>query len=95
MDKKIVCNDLFELGRLQGVHTGRWENEYDREDSCEDYLSEMISIAKNCEIEYDEELENYRESDNEKTYEIQDHMAYEISEKIKKHFINQLIEEEN
>lgn len=95
MDKKIVCNDLFELGRLQGVHTGRWENEYDRENSCEDFLSEMTFIAENCGIKYDEELENYREDDDERTYQLQDRMGYVICEKIKEYFINQLLEGEN
>jgi len=91
MNKQIVIKDLIRISKRQGEHEGRWEeNEYNREEECEDYLSEMMSYADDYGIQYGE-LEEYREFDNEAEFELQEHLGYYLFEELTEKLMNELL----
>lgn len=92
-DKKQLINDLYRIAEIQGEHTGRWSNEFAREDSSEYYLEKMEMYAETYGISYDDNLEHYRYYDEDLLYELQDRLAGKLHELLKDKIIKQLLEE--
>ena len=90
MDKKEVIEDLIELKYYHGYHCGRWENEYDREDSAEEYLKNMKEFADKYNIQYDDDLNHYADEDDWIFYK-QDEMACTIKDKLEEHLTDLLL----
>lgn len=91
-DLTQVLRDLMDIKYQDGLHTGRWEDEYGREYSSTAYLDEMESYAKKYQIYYDDELENYRDEDHENEYQMKDAMGFEIQLILEKKLVNLLLE---
>jgi hypothetical protein len=92
MDKKRVLKDLMDLKYAQGLHSGRWENEYTMDSTAEEYLATMIMFAEEYNIEYDKDLSHYIEDEE---YEAEcytmDRMGYVIKEKVQDKLLELLL----
>lgn len=86
-----VLRDLCDLHYANGLHTGRWEDESAREDSCEEYLATMVSLAEKYHLSYDKNLENYIEDEDNPEYCAMDTMGFELQEIVEKHLLEVLI----
>ena len=78
MERKVALKLLIELENANGVHIGRWMDEFDRDGSSREYLSKMMEIACELKIPFAIDLEDYREFDNDQKYELQDRAAAEL-----------------
>lgn len=85
-DKIKVLNDLIELSVNRGLHNGRWEDEYNREFSVEEYVRSMKAFADKYDVEYDDNVENYRGEDGIE-YD-KDEMGFAICSKVQDKMIN-------
>ena len=87
-----ALKDLCDLHYANGLHTGRWEDEYSMDSSSEEYLSTMKTLADKYRLEYDKDLSNYVEDDE---YEAEcytmDRMGFELQEIVEKHLLDILI----
>lgn len=86
-----TLRDLCDLHYANGLHTGRWEDELAREDSCEEYLATMVSLADKYHLEYDKNLSNYIEDEDNPEYHAMDNMGFELQELVEKHLLEILI----
>lgn len=78
MSRLKAIKDLADLNYEQGLFSGRWEDEYCREDCVESYLESMKRFADEYDIEYSTDLDDYKFDDNEADYELKEHMGYEL-----------------
>lgn len=86
-----VLKDLCDLHYANGLHTGKWEDEYAQEDSAEEYLATMIALAEKYHLIYDKNLENYIEDEDNPEYYAMDTMGFELQEIVEKHLLEILI----
>lgn len=86
-----TLRDLCDLHYANGLHTGRWEDEYGREESCEEYLATMVALAEKYHLNYDKNLENYIEDEDNPEYCAMDTMGFELQEIVEKHLLEILI----
>ena len=86
-----TLRDLCDLHYENGLHTGRWEDEYGREESCEEYLTTMVALAEKYHLSYDKNLENYVEDEDNPEYYAMDTMGFELQEIVEKHLLEILI----
>lgn len=93
MSEKVIhlIWDLINLVHLQGIYVAQWMDEYSREEICEAFLNNMIDFAKDYNIKYNSDLEQYRESKEDEKYELQDRLAYDLYEVIRNHIIRQIL----
>ena len=101
MDIDTLLRDLYEIGHEQGLHTGRWEDEYMQEYSSEIWFEAMIEYANKYGIEtyskeyyydaYKEELDSgeYRKYNvlDEVATDLRDEIIVKIAEEIKSKLI--------
>lgn len=86
----LLLNDFYEIAHEQGLHTGRWEDEYHQEASAEIWFDFMITMAHKYDITtYSEEYyyEMYQEDlDNDEmdTYNVLDEVATDLKEEVLK-----------
>ena len=73
-----ALKDLCDLHYAHGVHLGRWEYEPGREESCEEFLATMVSLAIKYSITFDKNLENYIEDEDQPSYYAMDTMGCEL-----------------
>lgn len=78
MSKLKAIKDLADVNYEQGLFSGRWEDEYAREDCVESYLDSMKKFADEYDIEYSTDLYDYKFDDDEEDYELKEHMGYEL-----------------
>lgn len=79
MDKKKALRDICDLYYVQGLHSGRWENELMMDASAEEYLATMVTFAEAYEIEYDKDLSHYiQDEEYEAECYTMDTMGYEL-----------------
>lgn len=83
--------DLINLVHLQGVYVGQWMDEYNREEVCDAFLGNMMDFAKDYGIKFDEDLEQYRETKDDKLYELQDRLAYALYVLIRDHIVREIL----
>lgn len=88
IDKKRVLRDLCDLHYANGLHTGRWEDELAREESCEEYLATMITLAEKYHLNYDKNLENYIEDEDNPEYCTMDTMGFELQQIVEKYLLD-------
>lgn len=86
-----TLRDLCDLHYANGLHTGRWEDELGREESSEEYLATMVSLAEKYHIEYDKNLTNYIDDEDDPEYMAMDRMGFEVQEIVEKHLLEILI----
>lgn len=93
--KKAMYNetlrDLCDLHYADGLHTGRWEDEYAREESCKEYLAVMVALAEKYNLIYNENLEDYIINENDPECYAMDNMGSELQEIVEKHLLEILI----
>ena len=95
-----LLDDMYELGHAQGLHTGRWEDEYSQEETTKIFFADMIEFAKKYDIKtYTEE--EYLESDKYKwliededyhEYQVLDEVATDLKNEIKDKIYNKIKE---
>ncbi len=98
MDLMDLLNDLYQIGHQQGLHSGRWEDEYYQETSTDIWFQDMIEFAKKYNIKTltaEEYLESneYKwliEEEDYEEYQVLDEVATDIRDKVKKEIINQI-----
>lgn len=86
-----ILRDLCYLHYANGLHTGKWEDELAREESCEEYLETMVSLAEEYHLNYDKNLENYIEDKDDPEYKVMDTMGFELQEIVEKHLLEILV----
>ena len=86
-----ILRDLCDLHYANGLHTGKWEDELAREESCEEYLETMVSLAEKYHLIYDKNLENYIEDEDDPEYNAMDTMGLELQEIVEKHLLEILV----
>lgn len=98
MDLIDLLNDLYQIGHQQGLHSGRWEDEYYQETSTDIWFQDMIEFAEKYNIKT-LTAEEYLESDEYKwliekedyeEYQVLDEVATDIKDEVKKEIINQI-----
>lgn len=77
-----ILKDFSNLHHEEGVHCGKWEDDSAIEESCEDYLTEMIKLADKYDIKYDKNLNSYKEDEDELEYYTKDKMGFELKERV-------------
>lgn len=86
----VLLNDFYEIAHEQGLHTGRWEDEYSQEESAEMWFDFMISIANKYDIKTHSEehyYEMYQEAldeDEMEEYNVLDEVATDLRDKVLK-----------
>ena len=84
----FLLRDIYEIGHEQGVHTGRWEDEYSQEVSSEIWFNYMIDMANKYGIEtYSEEYyyeinKEDLDSGEKKKYNVLDEVATDLRDEI-------------
>lgn len=86
-----ILRDLCDLHYANGLHTGRWEDEYAKEESSEEYLATMVALAEKYHLSYDKNLENYIDDEDDPEYMAMDAMGFEIQEIVEKHLLEILV----
>lgn len=87
-----LLDDIYEIGHAQGLHTGRWEDEYFQEETTMIFFEDMIEFAKKYNIEtYSKEeyleSEEYKwliEDEDYHEYQVLDEVATDLRNEIKK-----------
>ena len=77
-----LLDDIYELGHAQGLHTGRWEDEYYQEETTMIFFDDMIDFAEKYDIKtYSKE--EYLESDKYKwLIEDEDYHDYQVLDEV-------------
>lgn len=83
MNMNELLRDLYELGKIQGEHNERWKDEYDRDESSSEYLRKVQEMADKYNIEYNDNLDNYKMYDDEEICYAEDHLGFELLEEIR------------
>lgn len=83
MDISELLRDLYELGKIQGEHNGRWRDEYDREESSSEYLRKVQQMADKYNIKYNDNLDDYTMYDEEEIDYTDDYLGFELLQEIK------------
>lgn len=86
-----ILRDLCDLHYANGLHTGKWEDELAREESCEEYLETMVSLAEKYHLSYDKDLENYIDDEDDPEYMAMDTMGFELQEIVERHLLEILV----
>ena len=88
-DVKKVLYDFGQMQYESGLASGRWEaNEYTHDETSDIYLSAMQGYAKDYQIDYDNNLESYKEEDDEDECMTKDNMAFHIQYLVEKKMID-------
>lgn len=91
-DVKKVLYDYGQMQYESGLASGRWEkNEYTHDETSNIYLSAMKSYAKDYQIDYDHNLDSYKEYDDEEESITIDRMAFDIQCLVEKKMIDILL----
>ena len=88
--RKELLDDLYSIGVIQGKFDEGWTNEFIREDVSTTYVLDLMELANEYGIEYDEDMENYREHNYDGIENLQDYMGNSIKEKIIKEIYDRL-----
>lgn len=86
-----VLKDLCDLHYANGLHTGKWEDEYAQEDSAEEYLDTMVALAEKYHLTYNKNIEDYVDYEDDPEYYAVDAMGFEIQEIVEKHLLEILL----
>lgn len=95
-----LLDDMYELGHAQGLHTGRWEDEYAQEESTKIFFDDMIEFAKKYDIKTYSKIEylksdEYRyliEDEDYHVYQVLDEVATDLKEEVKKKIYDKIKE---
>lgn len=96
-DIDLLLNDFYEIAHEQGVHTGRWEDEYSQEISSEIWFDFMIEMANKYNIttyskEYYYTIYQEALNNNEmKKYNVLDEVATDLRDEVLKEIKKRII----
>lgn len=84
----LLLNDFYEIAHEQGVHTGRWEDEYSQEISSEIWFDFMINMAHKYDIKtysiehYFELYEDDLDEGEMEEYNVLDEVATDLRDDV-------------
>lgn len=84
----LLLNDFYEIAHEQGVHTGRWEDEYYHQESAEIWFDFMIDMAHKYDIKtyseeyYYEQYEDDLDSGEMEEYNVLDEVATDLRDDV-------------
>lgn len=82
MDGKEALELYRKMCIAQGEHNERWLDRFDRQASSTEYLLIMEAFADKLNINYDYDLEDFREFDCDEECQLEDRAGFELSQLI-------------
>ena len=93
-----ILKDFGEINYIQGYHTGRWDDEYNRLETVKEYWNDLKEFADKYNIEYSSDINNddimieFENTDDEEIYRM-DNMGFGIKRSLDKLLIEKIINE--
>jgi len=83
-------NVLYKLGVVQGEHNINWADEYNLLEHSRNYYDKIKAIADEYDVEFDYQLEDYREDSDDDEYFLWDRMGFHLNEITQEHILNMI-----
>lgn len=82
--------DMYELGHAQGLHTGRWEDEYSQEETTKIFFADIIEFAKKYDIKTYSKIEYLKSDKYRYLIEDEDYHEYQVLDEVATDLVDEI-----